>query len=73
MQNIDWALCEQKMEPMQCSQMLLKDIETSKKLKIMFMYGAFIILIMQIELILLLCSSILEEQMQISLKRNSMH
>ena len=73
MQNIDWAWCEQKMEPRQCSQMLLKDIETSKKLKIMFMYGAFIILIMQIELILLLCSSILEEQMQISLKRNSMH
>ena len=53
--------------------MLLKDIETSKRLQIMFMCDAFILLIVQIVLILLLCSSILEEQMQISLKRNSMH
>ena len=53
--------------------MLLKDIETSKRLQIMFMCGAFILLIMQIVLILLLCSSILEEQKQINLKRNSMH
>ena len=73
MQNIDWVWCEQKMEPKQYSQMLLKDIETSKRLQIMFMYDAFILLIMQIVLILLLCSSILEEQMQTNLKRNSMH
>ena len=53
--------------------MLLKDIETSKKLQIMFKYGAFILLIMQIELTLLLYSSILEEQKQINLKRNSIH
>lgn len=59
MQNIDWAWYEQKMEPKQYSQMLLKDIETSMKLQIMFMYDAFILLIMQIELTLLLCSSII--------------
>ena len=53
--------------------MLLKDIETLKRLQIMFMCGAFILLIMQKELVLLLCSSILEEQMQINLKQNSIH